>query len=95
MRTVQETFNAVIDAGLYGDGNPWMCHALDDALAAKIISEDDWREALAEIKSYLEPSRSLSLNGHLALMHRSVYYAKEHTNLNIYRDWANRPVNPE
>jgi hypothetical protein len=101
MRTVQETFDAVIDAGLYGldlGQTQYMCLALQDA-QRYVISTAELLAAKAEIHAYLEPSGCRTLNIHLQRRHWPTYstvpcndYGEKDFTC-IYRDWANRPSN--
>jgi hypothetical protein len=101
MRTVQDTFNTVIDDGLYGIGpgqDMYMCHALN-AASDVIISAAEANAAIAEIKAYLKPGASGTMHRHLARMHPDAFRKAECNDYGdrdftfIYRDWANRPAN--
>lgn len=102
MRTVQEIFDAVIDAGLYhgrhADSKKYMCYALRNAYHANVITMDDVIAAEAALLEYLSfPGEALEdylLKHDLPLeaygqrpMGRGYW---EFTKL--YRDWANRPM---
>ena len=82
----QETFNTVIESGLY-HYYELMCCALIDAGVDGIISEEERRAATQEINYYLKGF--VSLRG--KLVHNDLPDAFE-DRLAIYQDWANKPV---
>ena len=104
-RTVQEVFNVVLDAGLYGAGKPhyFMCSALKCAVGdyghAPIITPTESARARRSIELYLR-----MLSGHIG--HRADTLAtalgiynntwRQHlpTFEGIYRNWAKRPRRP-
>lgn len=60
-RTLQEIFDAVIDAKLYPfnetkfrESSNYMCTALRSALALGIISKEEWRRASKSINTYID-----------------------------------------
>lgn len=104
-RTVQEVFNVVLDAGLYGADKPYqfMCSALPFAVGdyghAPIITPAECRRAKRSIRRYLQ----------LLADHRGAYADclvsalglyngnwRQHipTLEGIYRNWAERPRRP-
>lgn len=102
MRTVQEIFDAVIDAGLYhgrhADSKKYMCYALGAAYRANVITMDDVIAAEDALLEYLGfPGEALE--GHLAKHGLSL---EDHGQCpagrifwdftKLYRDWANRPM---
>lgn len=101
MRSIQDIFNAVIEAGLYShDTNQtvmvngrWftvdncMCFSVASAINAKLISEDEGRLAYKEIDGYIGCYSFLRS----ALMVNTLPH-DFHSRLAIYRDWANRPT---
>lgn len=105
-RTVQEVFNVVLDAGLYGAGKPYvfMCHALSCAVGNSghppIITRQEYSLAKRSIRLYLR-----LLAGHGGgcpdtLVSALVLHVdrdwKRHLPLleGIYRNWAKRPRRP-
>lgn len=104
-RTLQEVFNVVLDAGLYGAGKPYyfMCSALKHAVGyhehAPIITEAEYRCAKRSIGLYLRlltgPSgeSSYTLAGALGVSDDNW---RQHlpTLEGIYRNWAKRPRRP-
>lgn len=63
---VQEVFNKVIDAGIYGDSifqNPFMCHALIVAEKGKVITNSEASKAYYAIKDYLDKVNLLPIPG--------------------------------
>lgn len=102
MRTVQEIFDTVIDAGLYHGrhaySKKYMCYALRAAYRANVITMDDVIAAEAALLEYLsfpgealegylyEHDLPLEAYGHLP--EGSIFW--DFTKL--YRDWANRPM---
>lgn len=90
---VQDIFNRVIAAGLYGDGHggacEYMCNSLGAASMRKIITRDECLLAQQAIRLYLQAvEESDTLRG--ALMTRDLP-AHQEARLAIYLDWANRP----
>lgn len=83
---VQEVFDKVIAAGYY-EKQKLMCFALSAALAESLISEEEFKQATAEIKGYLGAWGSLGG----MLLHSNLDSAFE-ARLAIYKDWVNRPV---
>lgn len=102
MRTVQEIFDAVIDAGFYmtAKGSDYMCHAIDAATFDNLINYEEGQAAKGAIADYLRPSKCETMSTHLNRMHNAffwqcpvnVYGSRDFTA--VYRDWANRPANP-
>ena len=104
-RTVQEVFNVVLDAGLYGVGKPhyFMCNALSYAVGnyghPPIITQSEYRRARRSIRRYLQ-----LLGGRCGLYSDSLVSAlglysgnwRQHipTLEGIYRNWAKRPRRP-
>lgn len=104
-RTLQEVFNVVLDAGLYGAGkpHPFMCNALKHATGyhghAPIITEAEYRCAKRSIGRYLR-----LLAGHSGVSSYTLVGAlgvstdnwRQHlpTLEGIYRNWAKRPRRP-
>lgn len=84
---VQNVFDKVIEAGVYGESTDvLMCKALKFAKAASIISDEEFVLANAEIRKYL--SGFGSLGGLLANKERDWSFTAR---LAIYKDWANKP----
>lgn len=97
MSTIQETFDAVIDAGIYGRSFQFMCNALDVAVNTDVILPEEAASALSAIQGYLDAlgySKHGSLAG--ALKHAGIippcYSHAAYVCLPIYRDWDNRPM---
>ena len=107
-RTVQEVFNVVLDAGLYGAGKPhdFMCNALSCAVGnyghPPIITQAEYGRARRSIQRYLQV-----LADHRGLYSDCLVNALElhdasssdwHRHLptleGIYRNWAKRPRRP-
>lgn len=103
MRTVQEIFDAVIDAGLYHGlhaySNTYMCYALRAAYSVDVITTEDLCAAEAALREYLSfPGEALE--GYLA--HTLGLCLEDYGHLpwrsarwdftKLYRDWANRPM---
>ena len=104
-RTVQEVFNVVLDAGLYGVGKPYhfMCNALSCAVGnyghPPIITPAEYRRARRSIQRYLQ-----LLAGHHGAYSDTLASAllysgsscHQHLPLleDIYRNWAKRPRRP-
>lgn len=108
MRTPQEIFDAVIDAGLYwGTANgstQYMCCALRTALVLGHVSSDEYAAADHAVREYLgegcaEGGRGEALEGAL---HRWGFALHDWGTLpegrsfwnftKLYRGWANRPM---
>lgn len=104
-RTVQEVFNVVLDAGLYGAGKPhcFMCNALQRAAGryghAPIITRAEYYRAKRSIWLYLRMlcdhggEYSETLSGALGLTN-SDWRQHLPTLEDIYRNWAKRPRRP-
>lgn len=103
MRTVQQIFDAVIDAGLYhgrhADSKQYMCHALRAAYHANVIPIGDVIAAEAALLEYLDfPGEALEgYLGYTLGLCLEDYGQRppESTRWNftkLYRDWANRPM---
>lgn len=106
-RTVQEVFNVVLDAGLYGDGKPYcfMCNALSCAVGnyghTPVITPAEYKRARHSIQRYL---RSLAANRGeysdvlVSALGLHVAYPggnqRPPTLEGIYRNWAKRPRRP-
>ena len=105
-RTVQEVFNVVLDAGLYGVGKPYyfMCNALACAAGdyghPPIITRQEYAQAKRSIGRYLRllaghrGTYSDSLVSALGLYNNADW--RQHIPLlaGIYRNWAKRPRRP-
>lgn len=91
-RTIQEIFNAVIDEGFYSNefieskSSRWMCEAIHYAYVAELLTMEERRLALEEIKEYIQGYTFLGS----ALSISNLPYKYE-DRLAIYRNWANRP----
>ena len=84
---VQNVFDKVIEAGLYGETTDvLMCKALRFAKAASIVSEQEFNLANVEIRKYLGGFGSLG--GLLSNKEQDWSFAGR---LAIYKDWANKP----
>ena len=92
MRTVQEVFNAAIDAGDYwgigGVGCSYMCNALGRSAGSGVINEAEERAAAYAIKDYLQGSHTLA---HFIVYNYPDYTDQDGDYTQLYRDWANRP----
>lgn len=102
MRTVQEIFDAVIDAGLYhgrhAASRAYMCYALRAAVQVNVIATVERRTAVDALLEYLDfPGEALE--GYL-LKHDLPLEAYGQRPMEcgywdftkMYRDWANRPM---
>ena len=96
MRTIQEIFNVVIEAGLYGKGN-FMCFSLEEAVNTGLISASEFCATKCEIDAYLHTGvgsntliSSLASSGNLNKEEIGKGYTKVDLT-RIYKDWANRP----
>ena len=104
-RTVQEVFNVVLDAGLYGAGKPYyfMCNALSCAVGnyghSPIITQAECGRARRSIQRYLQLLAgcgglySDSLVSALGL-YNGDWQQHLPTLEGIYRNWAKRPRRP-
>jgi len=84
--SVQEIFDAVIDAGFYTERLDWMCHSLDGAYFNGVISVKEKEIARRAIKAYL--------GDYIFLETKLYHFGLPHEfpdRLAIYRDWKNRP----
>lgn len=102
MRTVQEIFDAVIDAGLYNgrhtDSERYMCYALRAAYTANVITMEDICAAEAALREYLSSpgealegyllGHNLRLGDHGHCPAGSIFW----NFTKLYRDWASRPM---
>jgi len=99
MSTIQATFNAVIDAGLYDPRNitlensEFMCFSLVRAREGKVITPTQAKEAQQAIQEYIgeltgEEYASNALQEVLEEAHLPSTAAYR---MAIYLDWANRP----
>lgn len=105
-RTVQEVFNIVLDAGLYGADKPYqfMCNALSFAVGdyghAPIITPAECERAKRRIQRYLQllaDRRGLysdTLVSALGLYKAGDWRQQISTLEGIYRNWAKRPRRP-
>lgn len=82
---VQETFNKVIEAGLYNEKDGLMCHSLKAAARAGLITAEEFIAAKGEIVSYLKGFGSLG--GYLDYKGQPYDF---NTRLAVYKDWANK-----
>src|SRR5690554_3155291 len=85
-RSVQEIFDAVIDAGFYTERTEWMCFSLRGAYSNGVISVKEMEIAECEIDEYL---------GGYSLLETKLYHndlpCEFPDRLAIYRNWSNRP----
>jgi len=86
-RSVQEIFDAVIDAGFYTERTDWMCHSLDGAYFNGVISVKEKEIARRVIREYLGWFGTLESK----LYHYNLPYEFP-DRLAIYRNWKNRPT---
>lgn len=82
---VQETFNHVIQQGIYNEQQPLMCHALKAAARLGIITAEEFVAAKGEITTYLKGFGSLG--GYLDYKGQPYDF---NTRLAVYKDWANK-----
>lgn len=98
---VQEVFNKVIDAGFYGTiYKRFMCHAVEDAREAGVISEDEFAATRQAIDEYMgliyETGGSMayalcaSRLGNPAGLGAPKWCVLH--GVEFYLDWANRPM---
>ena len=85
-RSVQEIFDAVIDAGFYTVYTDFMCFSLRRACSKGVISVKEMEIAWCAIDEYL---------GGYAFLESKLYYYnlpyEFYDRLAIYRNWSNRP----
>lgn len=105
-RTVQEVFNVVLDAGLYGAGKPYvfMCNALSCAVGnyghEPIITPTEYALATRSIALYLRLLAGLRGQYSDTLVSALGLYTADYrrhpplTLEGIYRNWAKRPRRP-
>ena len=94
MRNLQETFNAVIDHGIYGGehGGEYMCDALMLAKHEKIISEEECLAARKAIEDRLQGHYLLHTYIVITNVCIDFYSSRKATaalRLAIYKDWEN------
>lgn len=85
-RSVQEIFDAVIDAGFYTERTEWMCSSLRAAYFNGVISVKEMEIAGCAIYEYLGGYVFLETK----LYHHDLPYEFP-DRLAIYRNWSNRP----
>ena len=106
-RTVQEVFNVVLDAGLYGAGKPYcfMCNALSCAVGnyghPPVITPAEYKRAKHSIQRYLQSlaaHRGEYSDSLISALGLYTAYPGWHQHLptleGIYRNWAKRPRRP-
>jgi len=93
MKTIQETFDAVIEAGLYyesvgqwPDLSPYMCSSLRVAAERWVITLQEARVARESIEAYLGDSPYL----YSFLASKGLPNSPKDC-LAVYKDWENRP----
>ena len=85
---VQNIFNKVISSGLYSERHyTLMCRAVEAAYCLDVLTKPEADCIHQEIKSYLKGYGSLA--GALDNKGLSCDYASR---LEIYQDWANKPL---
>lgn len=82
---IQETFNKVIEAGLYNEKSGLMCHSLLAAVIQSVITVAEYTTAEAEIRTYLKGFGSLG--GYLDYKSQPYDF---NSRLAVYKDWANK-----
>lgn len=93
-RTVQETFDLLIERGFYGEESwiarvsEYMCISLMLAERGEVITSLERQEAEDEIDEYLDTSGCGDLEGALALSELPDSFSARKA---IYQNWANRP----
>lgn len=98
MRTVQQTFNHIINCNYYGPDHSaysrYMCNALIGALDAGFISRDEYHAARNEIDGYLVQlgARQGSNPALEGVLRYAGINAGRYARLGIYLNWANRPL---
>lgn len=98
---VQEVFNKVIDAGFYGTPDKeYMCHAIEAAREAGVISQDEFAATRRAINGYMgliyEPGCSMAY----ALYASHLWNIEDLDpsewcvlhGVKFYLNWANRPM---
>ena len=104
-RTVQEVFNVVLDAGLYGAGKQYvfMCNALKRAAGhygdAPIITQAEYGRAQRSILKYLRLLAAHNTGYSDTLASALGFYTGDWRQRlpmleGIYRNWAKRPRRP-
>lgn len=98
MRSIQEIFNVVIDAGHY-DQHGRMCPGLGEAHEYEIITKEEYHLATTTIRQYLcdlaeeEDYFSVRVHANLVDALRSAGFAfRFEDRLAIYQKWADRPL---
>lgn len=97
---VQEVFTKVIAAGIYPKQTAFMCPALTTAYRTNVIEWDEFEAAKSAIKEYIGHLNGApecgggTLAGALTIAFGHVYVTPS-TCLNIYFDWASRPMLPQ
>jgi hypothetical protein len=82
---VQNTFNKVIDQGIYNEQQALMCHALKEAARLGVITAEEFVAAKTAITACLKGFGSLG--GFLDYKKQPYDFA---TRLAVYKDWANK-----
>lgn len=104
MRTIQQIFDAVIEAGHYPSNREtypssnYMCNALDTAKGRDVITGSEYSKARMAIDTYMDKLKKdaevgLFLHEHISLTGtlEGACVKTHKSNLAIYKDWKNRP----
>lgn len=91
-RTLQQIFDAVIDAGYYRESgcNDYMCNSLSTACEANIITQGEYNKALKAVNQYSKPTNQAIYTLRNVLYKNGLPYVYS-DRLAIYRNWARRP----
>lgn len=97
-RSVQDTFKAVIEAGIYPTEDYFMCNALDTAHVLGIITEEESYLAAEAIDAYITPAGTVTMVNAVtqytapgAVPMWAEKWAVKH-GVEFYADWDNRPA---
>ena len=85
---IQDIFNRVIDADLYGGPHSYMCTSLSAAADSGVITPDEYFFAIASIREYLAQVDESTVNGILICQGKPYHNGEA---IEIYKDWKNRP----
>lgn len=97
-RSVQDTFKAVIEAGIYPAEDYFMCHALGYAVRQGTITEEEAYLAIEAIDAYISPAVACTMVNAVTkyaapgeLPMPAWLWAEEH-GVEFYLNWDNRPA---
>lgn len=95
MRTLQNIFDTVIAHKLYYDSlGIYMCSSLESAKKKHLISEEEYKYARKSIRIYLSYLFKRKVSEGSNTLAEAKWYSgikTKKSNLDIYKDWKNRP----